>query len=338
MFKRTKISSCALLALGGALLVPVSSAFAQDTQRIEITGSSIKRIDAETAVPVTVLKMDDLKAQGITTVEQVMVQVTAVQMSIGSSQQVGSGSGGAAFADLRGIGNNKTLVLLNGRRIANNAIDGSAPDLNMIPFAAIERIEVLRDGASSLYGTDAIGGVINFITRKDFKGGIITLGADKPAEAGGKSSQANVGFGFGDLNTQGFNVWGFIDVNKTDPIGGQERPFNVQPPGGPGGLSPTPFPANYYQGGARWATRPRRAVRIRRSSLQSGDGTSCYIATAQFVDYTPKSERTSAMLRGTMRLGAEHNLSLEWFGTENKTTTRIAPVPYGTLWHEPDAP
>ena len=121
------------------------------------------------------MKIDDLKSQGVATVEQIMATLTAVQIQTGSSQQVGSSSGGAALADLRGIGASKTLVLLNGRRIANNAIDGSAPDLNMIPFAALERVEVLRDGASSLYGTDAIGGVINFITRKDYRGGIITV-------------------------------------------------------------------------------------------------------------------------------------------------------------------
>ena len=101
----------------------------------------------------------------------VLTTLTASQASLGTSQAVGASTGGASFADLRGVGANKTLVLLNGRRIANNAFDGSAPDLNMIPFAAIERIEVLRDGASALYGTDAIGGVINFITRKEYQGG-----------------------------------------------------------------------------------------------------------------------------------------------------------------------
>ncbi len=335
MFKRTRISTGVLLALGGALMVPAVSQ-AQDTQRIEITGSAIKRIDAETSVPVTVLKAEDLKAQGVTTIEQVMTALTAVQISTGSSQQVGSGSGGAALADLRGIGASKTLVLLNGRRIANNAIDGSAPDLNMIPFAALERIEVLRDGASSLYGTDAIGGVINFITRKDFRGGVITIGADRPAEKGGEVQAANVGFGVGDLNRDGFNIFGFVDVNKQDPIGGQERPFNSR---FPGGLSGTPFPANYFQGGdvgnpaAPDCSDPSFLV-------QPGGvpGTSCQIATSRFVDYTPKADRTSAMLRGTLRLGADHNVSLEWFGTQNKTTTRIAPVPYAGLFQNPFLP
>ena len=335
MFKRTKISSGALLALGSALLLPATAVLAQD-QRIEITGSAIKRINAETAVPITILKVEELKAQGVTTIEQVLASISAAQIIQGSSQQVGAGTGGASLADLRGIGASKTLVLLNGRRIANNAIDGSAPDLNMIPFAALERVEVLRDGASSLYGTDAIGGVINFITRKDFRGGSITLGADVPAEKGGKTATANVGFGFGDLNTDGFNLFGFIDVNRQDPIGGQQRPFNSR---FPGGLSGTPFPANYRQGGA--AGSPAAPACNDPSFLvQPGGvaGTSCQISTSKFVDYTPQADRTSAMLRGTLRLGSDNNLSVEWFSTENKTTTRIAPVPYAGLFQNPFLP
>ncbi len=335
MFKKTKVYSGVLVALGGSLTLAGLPALAQMDQRVEITGSAIKRIDAESAVPVTVLKVEELKNQGIATVEQIMNSLSAVQITQGSSQQVGAGTGGAAFADLRGIGNNKTLVLLNGRRIANNAIDGSAPDLNMIPFAAIERVEVLRDGASSLYGTDAIGGVINFITRKDFRGGAITLGADIPAHSGGKSSQANVGFGFGDFSRDGFNVFGFIDLNRQDPIGGTQRPFNDR---FPGGLSPTTYPANYYQNGDATGNPAAPACNDPSFLIPAGDDTSCYIATARFVDYTPKADRTSAMLRGTFRLGSDHSLTAEWFGTQNKTTTRIAPVPYGTLWMNPKRP
>ena len=144
MFQKTKLNRCLAIAFGSAVMLS-APALAQDaTQRVEITGSAIKRIDAETSVPVTVVKMEDLKAQGVISVEQIMASLSAVQMTQGSSQQVGAGTGGAAFADLRGVGPSKTLVLLNGRRIANNAIDGSAPDLNMIPFAALERVEVLR--------------------------------------------------------------------------------------------------------------------------------------------------------------------------------------------------
>ncbi|HYP33899.1 MAG TPA: TonB-dependent receptor plug domain-containing protein, partial [Burkholderiaceae bacterium] len=158
MFQRTKICTGLLMAFGTGLLAAAPGAFAQDSsvQRVEITGSSIKRVDAETSVPVTVIKADDLKKAGLTSVEQVLQQVSSVQVQQTSSQAVGAGTGGGSYADMRGLGYNKTLVLLNGRRIANSAFTASAPDINTIPFAAIERVEVLRDGASALYGTDAI--------------------------------------------------------------------------------------------------------------------------------------------------------------------------------------
>ena len=333
MFQKTKLNRCLAIAFGSAVMLS-APALAQDaTQRVEITGSAIKRIDAETSVPVTVVKMEDLKAQGVISVEQIMASLSAVQMTQGSSQQVGAGTGGAAFADLRGVGPSKTLVLLNGRRIANNAIDGSAPDLNMIPFAALERVEVLRDGASSLYGTDAIGGVINFITRRDFQGGSITIGVDIPQDKGGRAKNANIGFGFGDMGTSGFNVFGFVDIAQTDPIGGEERPFNSR---FPGGLSPTPYPANYFQGGD--VGNPAAPSCSDPSYLVQADATSCFIATSKFVDYTAKTDRLSGMVRGTLRLGQDHTLSADAFYTRNESTTRIAPVPYGGLWMNPNRP
>jgi len=284
MFKRTRVSQAAWMLASSAALLAGMPALAQNApQRVEITGSAIKRIDAETAVPVTVLKIEDLKAQGVSSIEQIMSSLGAVQMNQTSSQQVGAGTGGASFADLRGLGASKTLVLLNGRRVANNAIDGSAVDLNMIPFAALQRVEVLRDGASSLYGTDAIGGVINFITRNDYQGGSITLGADVPEAKGGKAESANVGFGFGDLSKQGFNVFGFIDVNRQHRIKGDQRPWNSR---FPGGLSPTPFPANYYQNGDVTANPAAPACTTPAFLTPSGDGTSCLIKTSEIVDYT----------------------------------------------------
>src|SRR4051812_3902401 len=189
---RMMFSGSAAIVGMGLLAQPVMAQEANaPMQRVEITGSAIKRIDAEAAVPVTVMKVEDLKKQGVTTIEQIMSSLAVSQSSTGTSQAVGAGTGGAAFADLRGLGNSKTLILLNGRRIANNAFDGSAPDLNMIPFAALERVEVLTEGASSLYGSDAVGGVINFITKKDFTGGTVTVGADNPQRSGGKGKNAN---------------------------------------------------------------------------------------------------------------------------------------------------
>ena len=296
-------------------------------QRVEITGSAIKRIDAETAVPVTVIKMEDLKKQGVTTIEQVMSNLTVSQSQQGTSQVVGLGTGGASFADLRGIGANKTLVLLNGRRLANNAFDSSAPDLNMIPFAALERVEVLRDGASALYGSDAVGGVINFITKKDFRGGIASVGVDSPQHPGGKSKSVNVGYGFGDLDTDGFNIFGMFDHQEQKSIGGTERPFNKRYAGG---LSPTTSPANYFQDG-KSGNPAAPACTSSPNLIPSTSGSACQMTTSSFVDYVPRSERNSALVKATVKLSADHQLGLEALSTESTVRSQIAPVPYGGL-------
>ncbi|MFO1294568.1 MAG: TonB-dependent receptor [Rubrivivax sp.] len=332
MFKRSKVALAAAVVVAGG--VGATSAWAQTAQRIEITGSAIKRIAGETAVPVTIIKAEDLQQQGITSVEQIMATLSSVQLNANVAQAIGSGSGGATFADLRGIGADKTLVLLNGERIANNAVDGSAPDLNMIPFAAIDRIEVLRDGASSLYGTDAIGGVINFITKRNYAGGTATLGYDSPQHPGGRVVSANLGFGFGDLDTQGFNVFGFVSARKEDAIGGDQRNFNRRIVGG---LSNSTDPANYTQDFSV-LYNPAAPACAGTALIPIAGGTQCKIVTPSFVDFSPKSETISGMFKGTLRATSTLDLGLEAFLTQNKVTTRVAPVPYGGYLMNPVMP
>ena len=338
MLKRTRLSTSLLIAFGGGAALTSLNALSQtpspapqELQRVEITGSAIRRIDAETAVPVTVIRMDDLKKQGVTTIEQVLQNISASQSTTGTSQSVGASNGGVALADLRGLGPNKTLILLNGRRVANNAYLNEAPDLSTIPFAALDRVEVLRDGASALYGTDAIGGVINFITRRNFTGGSIVIGADYPTGKGGDSQNGNIGFGLGDLSQDRFNVFAFFDFQQQKPISGTDRPFNAR---FPGGLSPTTFPANYYQAGTTGnpaATQPGGCA----SSIgliPGVDGTGCQITTSSFVDYIPRTERYSGMIKGTLKISETMNAGFEYFGARSEVTTRIAPVPYGGLY------
>jgi iron complex outermembrane receptor protein len=348
--EKTIARSLRLVFSGGAIAAglsfPVQAVLAQDTApapiaRVEVTGSAIKRIDAETAVPVTIIKADDLKKQGITTIEQVMSNLSVSQAQTGTSQSVGASTGGASFADLRGIGANKTLVLLNGRRLANNAYDSSAPDLNMIPFAALERVEVLRDGASSLYGSDAVGGVINFITKKDFQGGVATFGEDMPQHSGGKSVSANVAYGFGDLDTDRYNFSFVIDHQEQNAVKGNERPYNTR---FPGGLSSSTIPANYWQGGKNPyypaggdpvsgnPAADSAAGCAGSPNLVSDGGSGCKMATAPFVDYIPRNRRDSALLRGTFKLNENHELGLEYLTSESVVASTIAPVPYGNLY------
>lgn len=216
-----------------ALLGLASHALAQaDPQRIVITGSSIKRIATEGALPVTVITRAELDRDGITSAEQVILALTSNGTGLdnlaSNADVVGGaqrGNNGATSANLRGQGSNATLILLNGRRVASHGLNGGVVDLNQIPMAAIERIEVLKDGASSTYGTDAIGGVINFIMRTDFTGGLVRATADITEAGGGNIFSGAVAGGFGDLERDGFNVVATLGVRENKALRGDERDF-----------------------------------------------------------------------------------------------------------------
>ena len=155
-----------------------------ELEEVVVTGSMLKRPNAETAEAVTILKVDELKEQGITNVEQAIGTLTSSAPSVNIASNVGSFTGGGSYANLRHLGNGSTLVLLDGQRLANNAFNGNAVDLSGIPFSAIGSVEVLREGASALYGSDAIAGVINFITKKNYQGAEVQANFDRPQEAG----------------------------------------------------------------------------------------------------------------------------------------------------------
>ncbi len=350
MFQRTKICSGLLLAFGSSLLTIAPGAFAQDTtvQRVEITGSSIKRVDAETSEPVTVIKADDLKKQGVTTVEQIMQNVSAMQVQQTASQAIGAGTGGGSFADLRGLGANKTLVLLNGRRIANSAFDSSAPDLNTIPFGAIERVEVLRDGASALYGTDAISGVINFITRKDYRGGTITLGLDAPQHPGGAEHSANVGGGFGDYDKDGFNIFAFADFNNQAAITSNQRPYYQQQYTNHKTYAPsgTTFPATWigptHVNGV--ATPDDAATPVGGPACLNSQNlfhtatqapNQCGEVTSNFIQFVPATQKVSGLLNAAFKINENNKFNLEAFVSQSKVNAQTAPVPYGALYMHP---
>jgi iron complex outermembrane receptor protein len=140
-------------------------------------------------------------------------------------------------------------VLLNGRRIASHPFNGSSVDLNIIPISALERVEVLRDGASAIYGTDAIGGVINFITKRSVKGGSVTVEHYEPQKSGGgDESRLNLSGGYGDLNKDGFNIFGVVDVHRQSALNASDRAFSANgyvPNKGVNNLSSTTPIANF---------------------------------------------------------------------------------------------
>jgi len=189
-----------LIASVSASAVTVSAtAYAEEeakVERIAVTGSRIQRQDMETASPVTVINAADIKAEGFTSVDQLLqAQTSMAGAAVGSSTN--NGADGAAEVDLRGMGSQRTLVLLNGRRMVNSGSGAdSAVDLNAIPVAMIARVEILKDGASAVYGSDAIAGVVNIITKKDFEGLQIDVQGGITDKSDGENGEISALYGF----------------------------------------------------------------------------------------------------------------------------------------------
>lgn len=165
MFKRSKVATGVLLAIGGSLAL---SAFAQSSDRVEITGSRIKALATDSPSPIITLTAEALKIAGSTNVEEILNNLP--QVFAGYGAQVSNGSTGTATVDLRGLGPSRTLVLINGRRVPAGDPGYLAADLNQIPTPLLKRVEILTGGASAVYGSDAVSGVVNFILDDRFEG------------------------------------------------------------------------------------------------------------------------------------------------------------------------
>jgi len=253
------ISGTALAALAGAGATP---AFAQSTQgttpeaitptgaatpdegaelgdsepnaqgEIIVTGSRIKRNPNDSSLPLQIITTQEFQREGINSPEQLISYLStngngADNLASNSDIVSGAqrGTNGLSAANLRGQGSASTLVLLNGRRVAAHGLQGSAVDVNQIPFAAIDRVEVLKDGASAIYGTDAIGGVINFITKTNFQGVRLSGFTDITERGDAPIYRLSATAGYGDLSAQGFNVMAAVSKNWSGILNGSDRDF-----------------------------------------------------------------------------------------------------------------
>jgi iron complex outermembrane receptor protein len=249
-------------ALGAGCLLAglVRAAIAQDLaattetlaggMKVVVTGSNIPTLDRETAVPVQIITRGDIERANLQTAAELVSTISAA-MSFGAfneAQGLGSiGQPGFAGAGLRGLGYQATLILLNGRRIANFAFTTLGGDLNAIPLSAVERVEVLTNGASAIYGSDAVAGVINFILRKDYRGAEVYAQYTSPEQTGGYGKHFNASGGYGDLSSQKFNVYAVFDYMEFGGIEARNRPFAARsyfPDEGLDRTSINSFPAN----------------------------------------------------------------------------------------------
>jgi iron complex outermembrane receptor protein len=227
-------------------------------ERIEVTGSNIKRVEGEGALPVTVITREEIDKSGATNAVELLnlISANASAGSVALSNTIGATTFSAQTANLRGLTGGRTLVLINGHRVNGFAgeINGvQGVNLAVIPFAAIERVEVLKDGASAVYGSDAIAGVINFIVRSDYRGVEGTIFAGAPTRSGGgKQEKYSAAAGFGDLNTNRFNVFISAAYENQHNLLQRDRDFSKTayiPDIGYNTLSSNTFPGRVTTGG-----------------------------------------------------------------------------------------
>jgi outer membrane receptor protein involved in Fe transport len=221
----TRAVQFALLSTGAAgavLQAPPAVAQDNDLEQVVVTGSRIRRVDAETASPVFVLDKNTIAESGVNTIGDLVQQIPSISGAATNPAVNNGGGTGASNVELRGLGVERTLVLLNGRRMGNVDNINNAVDINILPAAMIERVEVLKEGAGAVYGSDAIGGVVNFITRSDFDG--FELGYDYGI-SGDSDGQANtVYLGWGTTGEKG-SISVFRQYQKQDEISSGDRDY-----------------------------------------------------------------------------------------------------------------
>ncbi|WP_299570258.1 TonB-dependent receptor [uncultured Shewanella sp.] len=206
--------------------VIAEEAQAEKVERIAVTGSRIKRTDMETASPVSVIDASAIIASGATSIDDVLQKMTSSGGAM-TNAAVNNGSGGNARVNLRGLGSNRTLVLVNGRRmIASGTGAASSVDLNTIPVSMIQRVEVLKDGASAVYGTDAIAGVVNVILKRDFDG--LELNVQTGISGQGDADESSIDFTMGNTFDKG-NVVINAQYTKRGDASQADRDFSDCP-------------------------------------------------------------------------------------------------------------
>lgn len=246
-----------------------SAAGAAASERVQVTGTNIRRTDSETPSPVVTLSAQDIERSGYATVADALRTLTANNMgSLGQATPAAFGAGGSGVS-LRGLTVGATLVLIDGQRMASYPLpdDGQRDfvDITSIPIGAVERIEVLKDGASAIYGSDAIAGVVNVILKKSHKGTLVQADVGQSTRGDGRSRQASLIHGWGNLARDGYTAYLAADVRQRESILLSSRPFLTTSDWSRfGGIADGPLPDN---GELQVAPRTRNGSLVARGTV-----------------------------------------------------------------------
>ncbi|MGZ5065468.1 MAG: TonB-dependent receptor plug domain-containing protein [Usitatibacter sp.] len=342
--KVNKLSGAVAGALGaGAMVFAGAPAMAQQQpaakERIEVTGSNIKRVEGETSLPVTVITREEIDRSGATNAME-LLQMVSSNNSAGTTALI-STIGATTFsnqtANLRGLQGGRTLVLINGKRVNSFAgeVNGNAGvNLAVIPFAAIERVEILKDGASAVYGSDAIAGVINFIVRSDYRGAEATVYYGAPTRSGGGAQERYAAaVGAGDLNKDRYNIFISGSFDHQKPLMQKDRDFSrtaIDLPLGYFTASSNTFPGRITTGGIGVPGTPNNCA----PSTYVPDLGGCYYdpAAQEGVESIPEDKNSNFFASAKFQI----NNNWQAYGTAlySKDENRyiIQPVPISNLF------
>jgi len=224
MFKKTKVFAGVIVALGGTLAL---SAHAQ-TDRVEITGSRILSLGATSPSPLQVLTAEDIAKSGVTNIQELLLKNPTLgqpSLSRTNSNFLTSG-GGVATVNLRNLGDDRTLVLVNGRRYVSGVPGSAAVDLNTIPTDFIERVEILTGGASATYGSDAVAGVVNIILKKNFQGIVLDASKGRSEQNDDTKDKFSITFGSNSADNKA-TMMAHFGYSKQGLVRGRDREFGA---------------------------------------------------------------------------------------------------------------
>lgn len=337
MLKKSLLS----LAIGWSLSAPIAQAQSKpedgkstDLDAVVVTGSNIKTTDTEGPSPVQVITAQQIAASGKTNLPDVLRSISANSGNSFNEQYTGSFSAGTASISLRGLGAKNTLLLVDGKRVANyataNDLQDTFADLNSLPLTAVERIEVLKDGASAVYGSDAIAGVVNIILKQNYQGAELGAGYGQSTEGTGQAEHTfRFQAGHGDIKKDRYNIYFAFDAQQRDRLQQddvswlRDSDFRDKP-GGTLGWVPT----NYYNNRAtdRFANAVGPVVLQPYGAISPGKtGDVWAYNPAQYNTLMPKVERYHSVLRGTFQLSDNVQAYGEWIYSRNTTSFTFSP-------------
>lgn len=354
MYKPFK-PSLLVAAISAALVLPAAAhanevleqaPASRTLDAVQVTGSNIKRTDTETANPVQVIDREQIAASGKQTTAELLRSISA-NTGGGSNETQNSGwSSGASGIGLRGLSSKNTLILLNGRRLANygfpnGGLSDTFVNINALPLVAVERIEVLKDGASAVYGSDAVAGVVNIITRQDYQGLEIggTAGLSGEGDMGTQSFKA-VG-GVGDLANDGWNVLFSVEGYNRERLDHDQRDLTADgdyshlPGGSRSGWSAKG--ARFLVGGASVplldaaGNCPQGTVLTASKPIDGRNGDTCAFNLNDSSTLIPSTKRWQAYVTGTKRLGDDVEAFGELLYSDLEGTSWFGSSPYFTL-------